>query len=304
MRKGLAAPRTLDDLITRVQNALFQISVSGGSSSDETRVRARLTYRADLALAHLPKWLQKEIRRESERLRKKLSARVERRFARTQRISLVAALIMESPTFLREKWVADLLVGLKVKVLTGADRPVRDQALADLTTLANAIVSVRLPTGASPPGKKTRPLSAASQPPGIMESLSVMHGYRQYLEIGTCLKALRSVADDERARSRAVETRKSYVSEYAEKLGVPESWIADWSPSMKPHVWARERMAERLGTTPEAVRRRVADADQTRKGFLEVVGRSNEATQRLSGHRKEKAIERMAAGGSGIQRRY
>jgi hypothetical protein len=304
MRRGLKYPNTHEEAKKRIRIDLAQIHHSSRHVSNEGAFDREVAYRVSVPAGAPPEMIRhlEAIQACYDEPREKLSARVARFYRRSGQISLVCDLLRQSPVFLRDQWVTDLLLERKRTALLDPDIHARRSALRDLQHLSAAIVSERLPSGQWQRTRKWRRLRADRPWKDIFRACGLINRYNCYVELATCLKQVRALSADDRLSGTATEES---LSRYAEELQVPPNWLTQcWKGSTRPGVWALKRLAEDERSSAPAIRGRLEEAHRMSKQKLEATRRSAEATERLSPDRKRRAIQRMKQGGVGILRRY
>jgi hypothetical protein len=298
MRKGVRNPTTIEEAKARIYNALFQMRFP--------RWQVDLTrFEHDVALRHpegarLPEDLDRSIQEEMDRRREKLTLRVERRYRRTRSIALVCALIRRSPVFLRDQWVNEVILERRKTILCQRDRKAREDALEELEQISLALVSESIPSWSRRNAGKSRRLSARRPSAySLGQPLDVIARYAGYVELGSCLKAIKQLLDFKERKPEGV------ASDLASEFGLDVALILEcWKGRTSASGWARWRLAQNLGTTPEGARRQLAGAKRRVSQEVTVAKRVRAAGEGLREDRSRKAIEMQKAGGSGFHRRY
>jgi hypothetical protein len=298
MRKGVRNPTTVEEAKARIYDALFQMRFPRGQV-DLTR------FEHDVALRHpkgarLPEDLDRSIQEEMDRRREKLTLRVERRYRRTRSIALVCALIRRSPVFLRDQWVNEVILERRKTILCQRDRKAREKALEELEQISLALVSESIPSWSRRNAGKSRRLSARRPSTySLGQPLDVISRYTEYVEMGSCLKAIKQLLDFKGRKPEAV------ASDLASEFGLDAALILEcWKGRTSASGWALSRLAQNVETTPEGARRQLAEAKRRVGQEVTVAKRVQVARDGLREDRSRKAIALQKAGGSGFHRRY
>lgn len=277
-------PRSLEEVTERIKKARASL---GGSYW----LGAQFAF--DQIVAHrapgfgLPAGTAREIHERRQRHRRRLSRRVRRWYRRTGQVSLVCSLIRHSPIFLRDKWINDLILDLKKTACCDGSLARREEALRDLCCVSEAIRSENLPTRRGGERRPWRYVSARRPSWAHTAALELLKDYNGYLEIGTCILATPLLCAAEWARGERLRGDPRTQEHYAEKLGVPAEWIGlAWdTKGLTPHEWARLRLADECSSTPDGIRRRLADARRCDKRALDHLATLGPVLQRRSDER-------------------
>jgi hypothetical protein len=285
MRKGLRSPTSLDEVRTRVRKAKFQIGVVL-----HTDVNRDFDYTVAYRVPTRPPYPMEifaDQQRELDGKREALSRRVQRHFQRTGNVSLVCDLLRKSPVFLREEWVNDLFLEHRKTILRNPDLKARSLALRELKALAAALTEERPAAGGS--GVRRRALAKTDSSARSGHLAGLQKQYEEFLEIGSCLKAVRGLLPPARPGGESTAQVQERLSA---DLQLADDWLTSlWHPRRTAGNWALDRVAEFNGMTPAGVRRRLEDAKaadrRLAKGVPEVV---RETRLRRLGEKLDKSV--------------